>query len=206
MNKKTLYVDMDGVIADFDHGVKKYNPNAFASDYNTNFNAVNTVCEANPHIFSELIPIEGSIEHVKKLFPLYDVYFLSTPMWNVPQSFMCKRLWIDKYFGAHAEKRLILTHRKDLNVGDFLVDDRLWNGAGEFKGTHLHFGTDKYPDWATTYNFLAEVATIPYIDMSKKLYTALEIRNKLRELSPHLMNDKHFVYDKIEKWYTELKG
>ena len=60
------------------------------------------------------------------------------------------------YFGNKARKRLILTHRKDLNIGDFLVDDRTKNGAGEFKGELIQFGIDKFPDWAAVKKYLME--------------------------------------------------
>jgi hypothetical protein len=36
---------------------------------------------------------------------------------------------------------------KDLNMGDYLVDDRDKNGALEFNGEFIHFGTRKFPDW-----------------------------------------------------------
>lgn len=39
-------------------------------------------------------------------------------------------------------------------MGDFLVDDRLKNGASEFKGEHIHFGTEKYPNWEIIYDYL----------------------------------------------------
>lgn len=205
MKKKTLYIDMDGVVADFRGAIKDLVPEAFDGDHNSSFKLVNEICEDNPEIFDDLKPIQDAITRVDGLFDLYDVYFLSTPMWHVPESFTSKRRWIERHFGVHAEKRLILTHRKDLNIGEFLVDDSDWHGVKEFKGTHIHFGTDKYPDWNATYTFLEDMASKP-IDISKKLFTAEEIRNKLRELSPYLVKDPHFAYDKIDKWYTELKG
>ena len=49
---------------------------------------------------------------------------------------------------------MIITHRKDLLIGDYLIDDRTANGAGNFKGTNLHFGwnyinqkDNTYPNW-----------------------------------------------------------
>ena len=78
-------------------------------------------------------------------------------MWSVPNSFIGKRIWIENHFGDKAKKRLILTHRKDLNIGDYLVDDRLKNGAAEFTGTHIHFGTNEFPDWKITYEYLKSV-------------------------------------------------
>jgi len=41
-----------------------------------------------------------------------------------------------------------------LATGDILVDDRLKNGAKEFKGTHVHFGTKAFPDWESVVKFL----------------------------------------------------
>ncbi len=154
-NKDILYVDMDSVIADFNGGVKKLRPDLCTVTFSKE---VDDVCEANPYIFHDLEPIKDAIPYVKKLFPLYDIYFLSTPMWNVPLSFTGKRVWIEKYFGKDAEKKLILTHRKDLNIGRFLVDDSLRHGVSEFKGEHIHIWTDKFPDWKATFDYLESKA------------------------------------------------
>ena len=32
------------------------------------------------------------------------------------------------------------THRKDLLIGDYLIEDRLANGAKDFKGELINFG------------------------------------------------------------------
>jgi 5'(3')-deoxyribonucleotidase len=84
----------------------------------------------------------------------YDVYFLSTPMDALFQSYTDKRIWLERYFGSLAEKRLILTHRKDLAIGDYLVDDTTRNGAGNFTGEHIHFGTGDFPDWEAILQYL----------------------------------------------------
>jgi 5'(3')-deoxyribonucleotidase len=49
---------------------------------------------------------------------------------------------------------MMITHRKDLLAGDYLIDDRIKNGAGEFKGELLKFGWayetetwNEYPNW-----------------------------------------------------------
>jgi len=51
---------------------------------------------------------------------------------------------------------LILSHHKNLNAGNFLIDDRTKNGSGEFGGEHIHFGTDKFPDWKTVVRYLKQ--------------------------------------------------
>lgn len=43
---------------------------------------------------------------------------------------------------------------KNLNIGDFLIDDRTKNGADRFTGEHIHFGTSKFPDWDTVVRYL----------------------------------------------------
>lgn len=162
MNKKLLYLDLDGVVADFDKAIKEFCPELQTSDhypdYETRSKKIDEICEANPEIFHTLPPIEGSIEAVNKLFDLFEVYFLSTAMWNVPMSFTGKRIWIEEHFGEAAKKRLILTHRKDLNVGDFLVDDRLRNGVENFTGEHIHFATEQFPNWDVTFEYLKNKA------------------------------------------------
>ncbi len=156
--KKILYIDMDGVVADFDKAIKTFCPELETSDnfsdYESRSKKVDSICELNPDIFHNLPPIENAIGSVKKLSELFEVYFLSTPMWNVPNSFTGKRIWIENYFGEFAYKRLILTHRKDLNIGDYLIDDRLRNGVDKFTGKHIHFGTLDFPDWDSVVEYL----------------------------------------------------
>jgi 5'-nucleotidase len=157
-SKKILYLDMDGVIADFDHAIKQLSPGLETTDALPNYEEreamVDKICADNPIIFHTLKPIDGAIEAVNKLFEIYDVYFLSTPMWSLPSSFSGKRLWLEDHFGDLAKKRLILTHRKDLAIGHFLVDDRKKNGAGEFTGIHIHFATKEFPNWEVTFKHL----------------------------------------------------
>jgi 5'(3')-deoxyribonucleotidase len=53
-----------------------------------------------------------------------------------------------KYLGEPVYKRLILSHHKQLNDGHYLIDDRPHkNGAGNFKGELIHFGSERYPNW-----------------------------------------------------------
>ena len=173
MKKQLLYCDMDGVIADFDEVILRYDPKVDLKtvppgNMTTFRDEVDNICESNPHIFLEINPIPGAIESVKELNELYEIYFLSTPMWNVPESFGDKRIWLETHFGPIAHKRLILTHRKDLNTGDFLIDDRLTNGSEAFTGHHIHFGQKPFENWEKVtaylknYSNIKKLATINY--------------------------------------------
>ena len=148
---------MDGVIADFDKEIKKYDPTLETSDKLPNWEErekrVDDIVNSNPSFFTDLELINGAKENVEKLMDIYDVYFLSTPMSNIPISYVAKKLWIDIHFGVKAKRRLILTHRKDLCFGDFLVDDRVKNGAGQFKGELIPF-TYSENAWDEIYEYL----------------------------------------------------
>ena len=137
---------MDGVIVDFMQSVKNH----------PEFEKYKNEIDALPDVFLNALPIEHAIDSVGKLFDCgkYEVYIASTAPWGNIDSLSHKRIWIEKYFGERLKKRLILTHRKDFLMGDYLIDDRLKNGAGEFKGELLHFGTAKYPDWKSVLEYL----------------------------------------------------
>lgn len=196
MEKKILYIDLDGVCADFESAVHELDPNIFSlhHDRDQRSKMIDDICEANPYIFHELPPMKGAVEAVKNLFELYEVYFLSTPMWNVPLSFTGKRLWIEQHFGEVAKKRLILTHRKDLNMGDYLIDDRIKNGVDKFKGQHIHFGTEMFPDWNEVYEFL-----LKQFNASQPKFVQSD-GYKLTEFEAQLLGDlkKEFPKNSIE--------
>jgi 5'(3')-deoxyribonucleotidase len=71
-------------------------------------------------------PMPGAIEAVKILSEHFDLYVLSTAPWKNPSAWSDKARWIQKYFGDDKDsvfyKRLIITHHKNLNRGDFLIE------------------------------------------------------------------------------------
>ena len=151
MKKPVLYCDLDGVLCDLGKAINQLRPDLDPKVFHTD---IDDLFKNNPHIFQNLEPIEGAIGAIIDLSSHFDIYFLSTPAWEVPESFSGKRIWLENHFGKHAEKRLILTHRKDLAIGDYLVDDNLRHGVSEFKGEHIHFGTEKFPNWGETHKYL----------------------------------------------------
>jgi 5'-nucleotidase len=62
--------------------------------------------------------------------------------------------WRRRVLCLTVRKRIILTHHKDLNRGDFLIDDRRKNGVDRFRGTHVRFGSKKFPDWPAVMAYL----------------------------------------------------
>lgn len=157
--KKILYIDLDGVAADFEKAMTDLCPDLNIKDgidYDARSIIVHKVCKENPDIFHNLEPIEGAIDAIHMLLddPKYEVYFLSTPMWQLPESYIGKRLWVGYYFGEKAADRLILSQRKDLNIGDYLIDDTRRNGVEFFTGEHIHFGGDEYPTWKEVITYL----------------------------------------------------
>lgn len=149
-----LYIDMDGVVANFEKAIKLHVPEWDSLSEMKKGEKTDEVCGSIPGFFLNLETIEGAVESVLRLSNFYDTYFLSAPMWHVPQSYTEKRLWIEKHFGESFRKRLILTHRKDLNFGRFLIDDRTSHGAGKFVGKHIHFGSNEFPDWNSILDYL----------------------------------------------------
>ena len=150
MTKKIIYFDMDGVLVDLAAKIAEYPAEVVAK-----FEKDDMV-DQMPALFLDPPPMKGAVDAFNKFVnsDKYDVYILSTAPWENPSAWMHKRLWVDKYLGDGAWKRLILSHNKHLNVGDYLVDDRTKNGAGEFTGELIQFGSDKFPDWDSVLNYL----------------------------------------------------
>mgnify|MGYP003683014087 CR=1 FL=1 len=144
-----IYVDMDNVIVDFKSALRKRN-------IDENMENAYEIQD----IFSEMDPMPGAIEGYNKLVEMgHDVYILSTAPWENPSAWSDKLLWVQKYLGLVAYKRLILSHNKNLNSGDYLIDDRVANGAGKWGKKLLRFGFDEngkpfdYPNWDSIIKF-----------------------------------------------------
>ena len=146
MNRKRLFFDMDGVLVNFESGIAKLNEET-KEQYKGRLDEVSG-------IFSLMEPADGAIETVHLLSKHYDVYILSTSPWNNPTAASDKIEWVKKYFSEIFHKRVILTHCKNLVMGDYLIDDRGKNGASEFKGEWIHLGSEKFPDFDAVLRYL----------------------------------------------------
>lgn len=144
--KKIVYIDMDNVVVDFKSGIESLSKQT-QKDYEGKLDEV-------PGIFSLMKPFKGALSAIEQLNVKYDIYLLSTAPWNNPLAWSDKVLWVQKYLGDICYKRLILSHHKNLNRGDFLIDDRDKNGAKDFKGELLRFGSNEYPDWNAVIKYL----------------------------------------------------
>lgn len=99
----------------------------------------------------------GAIEAMRVLQKQYDLFILSTAPWKNPSAWSDKVTWVTKYLDDVFYKRMIITHRKDLCQGDYLIDDRGKNGTSEFSGEWIEFGSEKFPDWKSVLEYLNEV-------------------------------------------------
>lgn len=141
-----LYIDMDGTLVDFEAGipgVTKQQKERFGEEY-----------DDIPGFFDELPPIEGGIEAYHRLAEKYETYILSTAPWKNHTAWSAKNLWVRRHLPEVAHKRLILSHHKNLVQGDYLIDDRIAHGVKEFPGEHIHFCSDRFPDWEAVLKYL----------------------------------------------------
>ena len=143
---QTLYVDMDNVLVDFQSGIDNTDKELLRQ-YEGHWDDI-------PGLFSKMKPMPGAIDAFEKLAQKYDIYILSTAPWNNPSSWSDKVLWVQKYLGEVAHKRLILLHQKNLCKGDYIIDDRTLHAVDVLEGEHIHFGTDRFPDWNSVLEYL----------------------------------------------------
>ena len=139
---------MDGVLVDFQSGVDAISKDDFKK-YKNKYKEV-------PNIFSLMTPIKDAIFSFNLLSKYFDTYILSTSPWNNSTALQDKQNWVKKYIGKKADKRLIFSHHKNLNKGDFLIDDRSKRGAAQFEGKHIHFGHGEFSDWFDVTNYLID--------------------------------------------------
>lgn len=149
--KKVLYIDMDNTLVDFRSGINRLS-DADRTKFDGRFDDA-------PGIFSLMDPIDGALDAFRQLAEVFDTYILSTAPWNNPTAWTDKLLWVKQHLGedknSPAYKRLILSHHKNLNHGDYIIDDRTARGVDQWElGKHIHFGQDPYRTWVDVLAFL----------------------------------------------------
>lgn len=134
MEKSVLLLDMDEVVVDFTNAwiqrfynktgiilnredwkawdLKKILPEEVFEGF------VSTLRE--PGFFRDLPPMVGAIEGIRELHEYYDIVFLTA---SSQYAYNDKFHWIEENLSFVNKPNLILTHRKDLVIGEYLVDD-----------------------------------------------------------------------------------
>ena len=117
---------MDGVIADFDKAAK-LGGYTHRPDLKVNFRDL------------DLVP--GAKDALMRLHSDFDIFIATTPPWSRPDVWTHKREWIEEYF-PYLRRKIIYTHRKDLLIGDILIDDSRWRGQPDFQGDWFWFNQE----------------------------------------------------------------
>lgn len=191
---------MDNVVVDFPSAFPKVSQELLTQFFNDK--------DEIPHVFSLMEPMEGAIEAVEFLANHFEVYFLSTAPWENPSAWSDKLRWIKKYFPEIGHKRLILSHNKQLNAGDYLIDDRLANGSDKFTGEFLHFGT-AVKSWSQVVKYLCKKENVDikdYYNPENKPFKLNNYRFRLRNYIDIVVANIHteifpeetdFMYDSV---------
>lgn len=135
-----IYVDMDGVLCDFD--------GAFARDKKRNPEA--PYPQSVPGFYRNLTPLIGAVQAMASFLenPNIDPYILTAPSIYNPLCYTEKRLWTEDHLGFDWVKRLIICPDKSLLKGDMLIDDHVsGRGQDKFEGRLIHFGSPGFPNW-----------------------------------------------------------
>jgi len=136
---KTVCLDMDGVIVDFNAGFS-YPPDTTTECGEPWYSDPKEMYEKG--FFENLKPLSIAQESISKLLSDYDIelHIASKP---IPNGFCAseKYLWVAKYF-PDLLKRTHLLQEKGLLLADYLIDDDIrWKD--KFKGTFIQFKTSK---------------------------------------------------------------
>lgn len=132
--KRRVFVDMDGVMADYAAAMVLHN---VAGD----------VLKNMPNVYRELNPIEGAFETIRAIRDAgFEVWIATkTPTGNA-QAYADKVHWILEHL-PDFKRNIIITHDKGLlgNANDFLIDDRPHKANCEnFPGKFIHFHEEQW--------------------------------------------------------------
>lgn len=143
--KKILYIDLDGVLANYDKAFLEYKKKTPQQPYP----------QSQYGFYMELEPIVDGIETVNFLSDKFDIWFLTAPSFKNPMCYTEKAYWINKYFGVEWLEKLIICSNKSLLMGDYLIDDHIYGrGQENFKSELIQFGSDKFKNWTIVSDYL----------------------------------------------------
>jgi len=127
--KAKVFIDMDGVIVDFDHAMKEKE-------------MTGDEVKIIKGVYLKMRPIDGALKAVESIIGMgYDVWIATKPPTGYAHAYAEKAQWIMDHLPM-LKRKIIITHDKGLlgGVNDFLCDDRPHKANCEkFEGTLLRF-------------------------------------------------------------------
>ncbi len=92
-------------------------------------------------------PLPSMLKAYRLLMEHYDVRIVASLPTNDTGYARRMQEWTFETLGVAAYNRLILTNRKDLLYGDYLIDGLDDNGSSDFMSTRIDFGSDTFKTW-----------------------------------------------------------
>ena len=141
--KPRVFIDMDGVIVDFD-GYKEVMK--MTSDQVKELRGA----------YLNMLPLQGALDAVQQVIDLgYDVFIATKPPTGISYAYSDKAQWIFNHL-PQLSRKIIITSDKGLlgNENDYLIDDHPeWGNCKQFRGKLIPF---KHGDWPLVVEYLAK--------------------------------------------------
>lgn len=137
-----VYLDMDGVLADFDSAACAAlgTDNSYKWEWIHGSAAFWATLNANPNFFGDIPPTIDCLVLFDKVEHLKPTVLTALPKTGAEEVDRQKREWVAKYLGEDVPVITCLTHEKPnyCSKGDVLVDDRSVNRSKwQSKGGHF---------------------------------------------------------------------
>jgi hypothetical protein len=149
MSRARVYLDLDGVMADFD----AHFPATFGTDHRSMADdAMWLRINAHPTYFRDMPPCPGSLDFYREIAHLNPIVLTACPRTNYAHAAKQKRGWVREHLGGHVTVLPVMGgHNKPLFMhaeGDILIDDfekntLAWSAAGGVAILHRDFATTR---------------------------------------------------------------